>query len=92
MDTPPPIPEERHERIAIVGAGPGGMSAAFYLRQQGYQVTVFEKLPVAGGMLAVGIPEYRLPKDVLGREVDYVRQHGSGHSGSIPHRPGPDHQ
>ena len=52
------------------------MTAAYYLRQQGYQVTVFEKLPVAGGMLAVGIPEYRLPKDVLGREVDYVRQMG----------------
>lgn len=76
MDTPPPIPEERNERIAIVGAGPSGMTAAYYLRQQGYQVTVFEKLPVAGGMLAVGIPEYRLPKDVLGREVDYVRQMG----------------
>jgi heterodisulfide reductase subunit A len=76
LDVPPPIDQEREQKVAIIGAGPGGLSAAYYLRQEGYQVTVFEKLPVAGGMLSVGIPEYRLPKDVLEREVDYVRRMG----------------
>jgi NADPH-dependent glutamate synthase beta subunit-like oxidoreductase/NAD-dependent dihydropyrimidine dehydrogenase PreA subunit len=54
-------------RVAIVGAGPGGMTAAGQLAQMGHQVTVFEKLPVMGGMMAVGIPEYRLPRDVSAR-------------------------
>ena len=76
LDMPPPISEEREQKVAIVGSGPGGMSAAYYLRQEGYQVTVFEKLPVAGGMLAVGIPAYRLPQEVMDREIDYVRRMG----------------
>ena len=52
--------EDREERVAVIGAGPTGLAAAYYLSIEGYQVTVFEKLPVAGGMMAVGIPEYRL--------------------------------
>lgn len=72
----PEIKERREERIAIIGAGPAGLSAAWDLATEGYQVTVFETLPVAGGMLAVGIPEYRLPKDILNREVEAVARLG----------------
>jgi len=57
--------EERAERVAVVGAGPAGLACAFELRQRGYQVTVFDKAPVAGGMLALGIPAFRLPREVL---------------------------
>jgi formate dehydrogenase beta subunit len=67
---------ERKEKVAIVGAGPAGLSAAYSLRQKGYPVTVFEGLPRAGGMAAVGIPDYRLPKQVLQKEIDRVEQTG----------------
>ena len=66
----------RHEKVAIIGAGPGGLTCAHDLARLGYQVTVFESLPVAGGMLYVGIPEYRLPKKVLQREIDSIRDIG----------------
>jgi NADPH-dependent glutamate synthase beta subunit-like oxidoreductase/NAD-dependent dihydropyrimidine dehydrogenase PreA subunit len=62
----------RSERVAIVGGGPAGMSAAYYLIRLGYGVTVFEAMPVPGGMMAIGIPEYRLPRDVLREEVDRI--------------------
>jgi heterodisulfide reductase subunit A len=65
----PPIKEPRNKKVAIIGSGPAGMSAAYYLALEGYSVTIFEKLPVAGGMLAVGIPAYRLPRDILSAEV-----------------------
>jgi heterodisulfide reductase subunit A len=66
-------PEEQIEKkIAIVGSGPAGLTAAYFLRQQGYKVTIFEKEPKAGGMLRVGIPEYRLPNDVLDRDIKNV--------------------
>lgn len=64
------------KRVAVVGAGPAGLSAAYYLAQGGHSVTVYEALPVAGGMLAVGIPDYRLPKDVLAFEVEEIRRAG----------------
>ena len=75
---PPPQPVERTqtEKVAIVGAGPAGLSAAYDLVRKGYGVTVYEALPVAGGMLAVGIPAYRLPKDVLQKEIDYIKALG----------------
>ncbi len=72
----PPKAEKREDRVAIIGAGPAGLSAAYDLALDGYQVTVFEALPVAGGMLAVAIPEYRLPKDILKMEIDVVRKLG----------------
>ena len=56
-------------RSAIVGGGPAGMSAAYYLARLGYPVTVFEAMPVPGGMMAIGIPSYRLPRDVLQAEI-----------------------
>jgi NADH-quinone oxidoreductase subunit F len=65
----------KEERIAIVGGGPGGLNAAYHLGRRGYSVTIFEALPVSGGMLAVGIPEYRLPKDVLEHDIRFICQH-----------------
>ena len=59
----------RPEKVGIVGGGPAGMSAAYYLARLGYPVTVFEAMPVPGGMMAIGIPSYRLPRDVLQAEI-----------------------
>ncbi len=70
------VPEEKGKKVAIVGAGPAGLLAAYDLRKMGYGVTLYEALPVAGGMLAVGIPEYRLPRAVLNKEADYLLRMG----------------
>ncbi|SPF44242.1 heterodisulfide reductase, subunit L [Candidatus Sulfopaludibacter sp. SbA4] len=67
---PKPSVPERPEKIAIVGSGPAGLVCAYHLRQKGYQPVVFEALPVAGGMLAVGIPSFRLPRPVLHAELE----------------------
>jgi heterodisulfide reductase subunit A-like polyferredoxin len=66
---PEPVPYLFEERVAIIGAGPCGLTAAKDLRRMGYPVTIFEALPVAGGMLRVGIPDYRLPPVIVDREV-----------------------
>ncbi|HEX9411945.1 MAG TPA: FAD-dependent oxidoreductase, partial [Ktedonobacterales bacterium] len=63
-----------HERIAIVGAGPTGLSAAYYLARRGYAVTVLDAMPVAGGMMAIGIPDYRLPRAELNRDIAALRE------------------
>jgi formate dehydrogenase beta subunit len=68
--------EEKEEKVAIIGGGPGGLAAAYHLRSMGYQVTIFEALPRAGGMAAVGIPDYRLPEDVLSHEIDVIKRMG----------------
>jgi NADPH-dependent glutamate synthase beta subunit-like oxidoreductase len=65
----PPQAADKGQRVCIVGAGPGGMTAAYYLALKGYGVTVLEALPMAGGMMMVGIPRYRLPREVIDREV-----------------------
>ncbi len=70
------IPKERKEKIAIIGSGPAGMSCAYHLAKLHYGVTVFESLPFAGGMLRMGIPAYRLPKDVLAREISNIEAVG----------------
>jgi heterodisulfide reductase subunit A-like polyferredoxin len=75
-DTPPKPIESKNKKVAIVGSGPGGLSAAYYLALWGYQPTVFEALPIAGGMLAVGIPSYRLPKDILNAEIEFIKSVG----------------
>ncbi|MEE8443079.1 MAG: FAD-dependent oxidoreductase, partial [Dehalococcoidia bacterium] len=68
-----PEPEHtRDERIAIIGSGPAGLTAAQDLLFKGYGVTVFEALPVAGGMLRVGVPEYRLPTEIIEREIQAI--------------------
>jgi len=64
------------KKAAVVGSGPAGLTAAYYLARQGHAVTVFESLPVAGGMLRLGIPEYRLPRDVLDSEIKYIENTG----------------
>jgi NADPH-dependent glutamate synthase beta subunit-like oxidoreductase len=64
------------KKVAVVGSGPCGLTAAYYLSCLGHEVKVFEALPMAGGMLRYGIPAYRLPKDVLDREIDAVRSSG----------------
>jgi NADH-quinone oxidoreductase subunit F len=66
----------KQERVAVVGAGPAGLTAALRLAQMGYKPTVYEKLPVAGGMMAVGIPEYRLPRGPLNEEIDNIWRAG----------------
>ncbi len=72
----PPMKEPRGKRVAIIGSGPAGLSAAYYLAIEGYDVTVFEKLPVLGGMLTVGIPDYRLPRETIDAEIDNIRGMG----------------
>jgi len=75
----PHIPEvgpKKSGKVAVVGAGPAGLSAAYFLALKGYPITIFEALPVAGGMMAVGIPEYRLPRKVLQDEIDDILKLG----------------
>jgi 2-oxoacid:acceptor oxidoreductase gamma subunit (pyruvate/2-ketoisovalerate family) len=69
--TPEPL-AERDERIAIVGSGPAGLTAAYHLARFGYKVTVFESGPEVGGLLRTGIPGFRLPEDVVAREIDRI--------------------
>ena len=63
---------ERDEKIAVVGSGPAGMTAAYHLARFGYRVTIFESAPEIGGLLRTGIPEFRLPDDVVEREIDRI--------------------
>jgi NADPH-dependent glutamate synthase beta subunit-like oxidoreductase/NAD-dependent dihydropyrimidine dehydrogenase PreA subunit len=67
-----PPKTKRRERVAIVGGGPAGMSAAYYLARLGYAVTVLEAMPVPGGMMAIGIPDYRLPREMLRADIDRI--------------------
>ncbi len=65
-----PCAMPKDKKVAIVGSGPAGMSCAFYLAHEGYSCTIYESLPVLGGMLSVGIPAYRLPRDIINAEFD----------------------
>ena len=67
---------KKGKSIGIIGAGPSGLTCAYYLGRLGYDVTVYEGAPIAGGMLAYGIPEYRLPNAVLQKEIDTIKQVG----------------
>ncbi|MFA5773669.1 MAG: FAD-dependent oxidoreductase [Candidatus Paceibacterota bacterium] len=69
-------PKNGKGKVAVIGAGPAGLTCAFHLAQKGYETTVFEKLPVIGGMLAVAIPEYRLPRQVLNADLEYIKSAG----------------
>ena len=71
-----PRPGADAEKVAVVGAGPAGLNAAYQLAQKGYKVVIFEALPIAGGMLAVGIPSYRLPREILNAEIDLIKSLG----------------
>jgi heterodisulfide reductase subunit A len=68
--------EKTGKKVAIIGSGPAGLAAGANLAIQGHDVTIFEKLPIAGGMLAVGIPEFRLPGKVLQADIDYIKNLG----------------
>ncbi len=70
------VAEERSEKIAIIGSGPAGLSAAFQLRLKGYRVTIYEAANEPGGMLRLGIPKYRLPREVLDKEIGDIQRLG----------------
>jgi len=72
----PEIAPAKGKRIAVIGSGPAGLSCSYYLAVKGYDVTVFEKHPRPGGMLRYGIPEYRLPAEILDREIGYIKELG----------------
>lgn len=73
----PEAPPRLHvAKVAIVGSGPAGLAAAYFLTKMGYRVTVFESMSELGGMLRVGILEYRLPKDVLDAQINYIKDMG----------------
>ena len=72
----PSVEEKKGKSIAIVGSGPAGLTCAYHLARMGYEVTVFEALPLAGGMLAVGIPEYRLPRATIEKEIEAIKKVG----------------
>ncbi|MDZ7665690.1 MAG: NAD(P)-binding protein [Desulfotignum sp.] len=74
--TEPKARPAQRKTICVVGAGPGGLSCAYYLALMGYKVEVIEALPFAGGMLMVGIPRYRLPREVIDREVAMIEDLG----------------
>ncbi len=70
------LPTQFPEKIAVIGGGPGGLSAAYHLRRLGYEVTIYEAHEAAGGVLRVGIPSYRLPREVLDREIAQIEAIG----------------
>ncbi|MBN2319598.1 MAG: FAD-dependent oxidoreductase [Acidobacteria bacterium] len=72
----PKLKPARDGKIAVVGSGPAGLAAAYFLSKNGYKTTVFEKLPVAGGMMAVGIPLYRLPRETLAADIGVIEKMG----------------
>jgi heterodisulfide reductase subunit A2 len=73
-----PLPEirPRDEKMAIIGSGPAGLTAAYFLALDGYKVNVYEAMPETGGMLRYGIPEHRLPRSVLDAEIDNLKRYG----------------
>jgi len=72
---PEPVRQNK-EKIAIIGGGPAGLTAGYFLARKGYRPTIYEALSVAGGMTAVGIPDHRLPKEVVAREVEFIKASG----------------
>ena len=71
-----PFPRTKKQKVAVVGAGPTGLACAYFLAQAGYPATVFEALPVGGGMLSVAIPEFRLPRTAIQQDIDYIARRG----------------
>lgn len=72
----PEIEPNTNKKVAIIGGGPAGLTSAYFLRKQGHSVTIFEQMPQMGGMLRYGIPEYRLPKAVLDKEIKLIEDMG----------------
>ncbi len=74
--TTEPVKKTNGIKVAVIGSGPAGLTCSFYLSKKGYEVTVFEKESVIGGMLALGIPEYRLPREILKADLNYIKSAG----------------
>jgi len=72
----PNIEPDTKKSVAIIGGGPMGLSAAYFLRQKGHKITIFDAMPKLGGMLRYGIPEYRLPKEILDNEIQLIEKMG----------------
>lgn len=72
----PDIKGSRHKKVAVIGSGPAGLSCAYYLAREGYEVTIFEKALVLGGMLTLAIPAYRLPREIVQAEISLIRELG----------------
>ena len=70
------LEEKKEKKVAVVGSGPAGLTVAYHLGRLGYPVTIFEKSPVAGGMLRLGIPDYRLPPEILQADIDHIKRYG----------------
>ncbi len=70
------VPVSNGHKVAVIGSGPSGLTCAGDLAKKGYKVTIFEALHAAGGVLVYGIPEFRLPKDIVNKEVDNLKQYG----------------
>ncbi|MCL2083407.1 MAG: FAD-dependent oxidoreductase [Oscillospiraceae bacterium] len=77
-DYTPPMASLADKKVAVIGGGPGGLSAAYFLRLKGYNADVYDAMPEMGGMLRYGIPEYRLPKNILSSEINAIRDMGCG--------------
>jgi heterodisulfide reductase subunit A len=75
-ELPLPVIKDRPEKIAVIGSGPAGLTVAYYMRLKGYRITIFEALDRPGGMLRVGIPDYRLPPEILENEINFILRHG----------------
>ncbi len=72
----PDVSEPNGHRVAIIGSGPAGLSCAYFLKKRGYETTIFEKLPIPGGMLTFGIPDYRLPRNIIDAEIRIITNMG----------------
>jgi NADH-quinone oxidoreductase subunit F len=76
LPEPEPFPRTKNQKVAVIGAGPCGLSCAYFLAQAGYEVVVFEAMGVGGGMPAIAIPDFRLPREVINSEIDYIVKRG----------------
>ena len=70
------LENKKEKKVAVVGSGPAGLTVAYHMGRLGYPVTIFDKSPVAGGMLRLGIPDYRLPPEILQADIDHIKKYG----------------